>query len=69
MSIAQLSQTELLKILSGIECPFCEMVKLSGCMFCDDCWNKLTLAIKLKIHNALRSLSENLKDGIELLEK
>lgn len=64
----KLSQTELLQILTRKECPFCEQSKLDGCMFCDKCYGKLPNRLQLKIHNALRNLSEALKDGIDFLE-
>lgn len=64
----KLSQTELLKILAGTECSFCEKEKLSGCMFCDECWNKLSQDIRNRICHEIDFLSRDLKTAITFLE-
>lgn len=63
----RVGQRELLRYIMAKDCPCCEGLKLDGCMFCDSCWKKLPENLKSKIHNAMRSLSEALRAGLELL--
>ena len=63
-----MSQAELLKILSRKECPFCEGMKLEGCMFCDSCYAKLPETVRGQIKNGMRYLSEGIRAGITFLE-
>jgi hypothetical protein len=64
----KISQGELLRTLSGKECPFCETQKMNGCMFCDACYAKLPEDTKREIKIGLRHLSNGIRAGVIFLQ-
>jgi hypothetical protein len=60
---------ETLRVMLSTHCKFCGKGKLSGCLFCDPCWQKLPGFMATRINHAILNLSNAYREATEELEK